>query len=774
MHDFPCSVRSDSCKDCYIYGRVLNQRGTMKTSRRALLLSKPSPLRRSQSVSSAQGSTCMRDGRSSSSDRGAIVETTPMKTANGGTVQQSSQHTGYRAPRILKLEKPAPLSAKKTEQRETANAVICSLVNRKMRLESQLSCDSGLGDTSVCMARSDSVSDMPVYCGEVKTRSMSVDEGLHEDLHLPDSQRWANHNNNGNDIDHGILDRYLAAIPARERSPSPCESISEVETTPTNKVNIWDLVKNGQRRQMKSLATDFDPAAYRDRDSVSVDESTSDSVSTKTTEDQSEQAYDLEDMDDLTDAFNKVTLTPQASKENSYSSLDENFGGDCSNNYPCNIDEIEAELDFEVEEITTQGNDESLNGITTTNNKVVRKSELENSSPHGHVVVLRQPLGPGSSKDEIRRIEDNTTGGKRSAKFRRRMFKFYIMCNSEEPKPWIWYKPESLLRLADSKLSRQPPVDWVSKVNSYPDICLQQVSLFFDYECYLALRHHPRSNYVHGIKDNPTSWLGASNDTGRKSPSEIGFRHNQTGLAGGGSNFWGGEFNSRKRRDELNERQDAGSWSGKHGQGQWFGERHVISAAAGWNKGPGVEGNKWQAEQDMVLGCKEEWILQRGDFVENTACSEINSNSNCEPNLDQKCDVSVRGGVVSLIQPLVTGKPPVRGRGRGRNLSQGSTAAVGYKATDGPVCTGNPNDNSFAPIGRGLRRSTSVPLDIAALGDCRPSIGRGRARRPSGEVVAALGRQLSGPQQLNAVNAGWNEDFDFVLNKDLLPEKCNW
>lgn len=95
--------------------QVFNQGGIMKTSRRALLLSKPPPLRRSRSVSSAE---CSRgDERSSSGERGAIVENIPLMTANAGPVQQSTPRTGYRAPRVLKLEKPAPLSAKKTEQR---------------------------------------------------------------------------------------------------------------------------------------------------------------------------------------------------------------------------------------------------------------------------------------------------------------------------------------------------------------------------------------------------------------------------------------------------------------------------------------------------------------------------------------------------------------------------------------------------------------------------------------------------------------------------------
>ncbi|KAL5022851.1 hypothetical protein ScPMuIL_002006 [Solemya velum] len=112
-------------------------------------------------------------------------------------------------------------------------------------------------------------------------------------------------------------------------------------------------------------------------------------------------------------------------------------------------------------------------------------------------IASRNPIGPGTSKDEINEIEATQPNGKLSAKIRRRMFRFYLEAvttsqdsveDRPDERPVIGYTTEELLSYSRSSHAHHAPPEWSYLVKIFPEVCLHQADEYFDANLFLQSR----------------------------------------------------------------------------------------------------------------------------------------------------------------------------------------------------------------------------------------------------------------------------------------------
>ncbi|WAR11651.1 hypothetical protein MAR_025831 [Mya arenaria] len=790
-----------------------------RTSRRVVKLEKPSPLKRNQStvdIESAAPYIQSENGGNKGFHRSLSMNdavTTKQHLENGSA--KAENEFGRKASRHqLKLEKPAM----RLNSSASADTKAIHGVNRK-QLVSQLSQDSGLGDASFLLQDSarNSLTEQPadVFTIPLTTsRKPSQDEGMFEDsqaiLGDPRSENsgehkyqydmkvWCSNKFGENEFCHG--NRKNAVICDNNNNNENCSNSNnyiyhgkhengnhslekspddfDPETTPTNKDNLAAWLSKSRTLCKQSSGTGFNPSAddafltYRDKrnDSNDLSSSTSASTCAVTDDEHSEHLNAWEVVDELADDMFSCKLSESMPKQVRRLTIpgyrDETYAYD----YPDDLDEIDAELDFgRVDELPSSQESYDMGQLKEGKFK---NSVLKSSSPvlipdEKIVVVLRQPLAPTSSLDEIWAIEETMKGGLYTAKGRRAMFRNFKMCDVEETFPEIFrqYSAEQLLEIGSSPAAGLPPSDW-------SEICGVNNSTPWKGS---------------GLLPTPTSWaqegpyssshyqhFGAS--TALRVQQGFLTRPNPSLQELGASLESQEHFRASTSRWDQHQR-EVTTQAVRHGFGmpsKLLGKEQISVPLA---KSEGSSLAKFTHDRQST---EEQNTSSICNSVQKLELAKEESLLSCDPvvtaNLDEKCDVTVNGG--SITSQFNQHRPLGRGRGRKKSASPGvklfasATQEIVTNKIQYTRSVSDPGNGDFGTVAFSADRSVQNqgPNTKSEISQYSSDNSR-RLRHFSESFSTGIGVKN---YKIHHSYTDDDEPNEAPLNKDFVPRKCPW
>lgn len=361
---------------------------------------------------------------------------------------------------------------------------------------------------------------------------------------------------------------------------------------------------------------------------------------------------------------------------------------------PDDIDGIEAELECLRDDLDLADSIKSseLQYFSSFKAAMFREQNIRTE-------VIREPLHPHSTQQEVQRAEEGAPRGMYTAKGRRANFRTLRLYRLEDNQPEkeinvIHYTAEELLQIGASCLSKREPECWAYLVEMYPNVCLSKINPL-DTE-----RYSEERSYVIETSVGCLGWPTRTNKRKLEFPNvnvpppglfamkgsnavTHGFRAPQTNVALAPSGFSLPVNVDYKQNSNMVTQSAACS-----NQSSFLADNQSASIQGDYSRLKSLNQLQKQGNQDGFMGM----------------------------NLDSKCDVSVKDGSIRLFAAATRNILPVKSYGNfsvKRSISDplGQRLAVGnepQRFSDGrfpelpsrrfsrvPNWTREPGTNSF-------------------------------------------------------------------------------